>query len=82
MTTIQNNHNSNPHPEVTIAAADLDATTDQTYEIGEGGGNNNRHTHTLILGSADMAKLRAGEAVTVESSDGGGHTHPVLVFCA
>ena len=39
------------------------------------------HTHTLQLTAQDFAKLQMGQAVSVTSGVGGGHTHDIGVAC-
>lgn len=63
---------------LTIAAADLDATTAQTYDI-QGGAT---HGHTITLSPTQLAALKAGQSVTVTSSTDLSHDHAVTVTCA
>lgn len=61
-----------------IPAADLDATTEKTYNIQ----GTAAHPHTLVFTAAQMAELKGGASVTVTSSLDASHTHDVTVTCA
>jgi hypothetical protein len=63
---------------LSIPAADLDATTDKTYDI-QGSAP---HTHSVTFTAAQMAELKGGASVTVTSSVESSHSHDVSVTCA
>jgi hypothetical protein len=73
-TAIAGNHGHT----LSIARADLDATTNQTYNI-TGTAN---HPHTVTLTPAQLQSLKAGQSVTVTSSTDASHEHAVTVSCA
>ena len=59
--TISDNHGH----VLAIAAADLDSTSDKTYDIQGSAG----HTHSVTFTAAQLAQLKAGNTVSVTSSD-------------
>ncbi|MFT5354652.1 MAG: hypothetical protein ACI9KE_001859 [Polyangiales bacterium] len=69
---------SNHGHTVAVPAADVAAGADVTYDIQGTSG----HAHTLTVSAADFATLAGGTGVSVESSDGAGHTHSVMITCA
>lgn len=71
---IEGNHG---HVFASIAAADLDSATDKVYDIR---GQSN-HPHTITLTPAQLAQIKAGTAVEVESSEDASHRHKVTVTC-
>jgi len=62
-----------------IAVADLDSTTARTYNIM----GSATHSHNVTFSVAQLAQLKAGDAVSVTSTPGStdGHTHQVDVTC-
>jgi len=62
-----------------IAVADLDSTTAKTYDI-TGSAD---HSHSVTLSTAQLGQLKAGVAVTVNSTPAttDGHTHSLGVSC-
>jgi hypothetical protein len=65
---------------LTIARADLDATTNQTYQIKGSAG----HDHSVTFTPAQLQSLKAGSSVVVTSTDatlGPSHTHQVTASC-
>jgi hypothetical protein len=62
---------------LTIALTDLDSTTAKTYDI-HGSAD---HTHSVTFSAAQLAQLKAGNLVTVTSSETLAHTHVVNVSC-
>lgn len=69
---------SNPHGHVlTIPTADLDLTTNKTYPIQ----GQSSHNHDVTLTPAHFAQIKAGTAVTVESTFDSSHTHVVTINC-
>ncbi len=67
-----------PHGhELPIEAADLDSTTDKTYDI-QGSAP---HAHMVTLTAAQLAELKAGQSVVVTSSVDAGHSHELTVTC-
>lgn len=63
---------------VTIDKADLESTTPKTYSI-QGSAS---HDHSITLSPANLAALKAGQSVTVTSSNNFQHDHSVMVTCA
>jgi hypothetical protein len=62
---------------LTIAAADLNSTTDLTYDI-QGSAT---HNHKVTFSAAQLAQLKAGTAVTVTTFNGPGHEHSITESC-
>lgn len=62
---------------LTIDEADLDSTTDKTYNI-MGSAN---HDHTVTFTVAQLGMLKNGQSVTVASSSSASHTHNVTASC-
>jgi len=74
-TTISANHG---HTMV-VTIADVNAAANKMYIITGSAG----HDHEVDLTADQFAKLRAGQSVTIESSESGnGHSHSVTVSCA
>jgi hypothetical protein len=61
-----------------IARADLDATTNQIYNI-TGSAN---HPHSVTFTPAQLQALKAGQSVTVTSTTDASHDHAVTASCA
>jgi hypothetical protein len=61
-----------------IPAADLDATTNKTYNIT---GTSN-HTHTVTFTPTQLQDLKAGRTVRLTSSTDSNHNHEVTASCA
>lgn len=61
-----------------IPQADLDSTTAKTYNI-QGTAD---HNHTVTFSAADLADLKAGRMVTVQSSTTLAHSHTIVEACA
>ena len=59
-TQITNNHGH----DLSILAADLNSTVSKTYDIVGAGG----HSHQVTFSAAQLAQLKAGQAVTVAST--------------
>jgi hypothetical protein len=77
-TQISGNHGHS----LTIASTDLDSMTDKVYSIMGAA----THDHMVTLTVAQLAKLKAGQSVTVTSSvtnapSIGSHSHDVTVSC-
>lgn len=69
---------SNNHGHTLVLGADqLDATTDLTLNIEGTAG----HNHTVVLTAAQLAAIKAGTAVTVDSSTALTHRHTVTAHC-
>jgi hypothetical protein len=68
---------SNHGHVLAIPAADLDATSARTYDITGSAG----HAHTVTFSAAQLAALKAGNAVTLASSLTSGHSHPIDGRC-
>lgn len=71
--TISSNHGHT----LTILAADLNSAVDMTYNI-QGAAD---HNHTVTFTAAQLAQLKAGQAVTVNSSTTLQHLHGVTETC-
>ena len=66
---------------MTVDAATLNATTSQmltTSSAGQAPG----HTHMITLTPANLATLRGGGMVQVESTNVDGHTHTYQISCS
>lgn len=63
---------------LSIARADLDATTNQTYNI-TGTAN---HAHSVTFTPAQLQALKAGQSVMVNSTTDAAHDHAVTASCA
>lgn len=63
---------------LSIPRADLDSTTNRTYNI-TGSAN---HPHTVTFTPAQLQALKAGQNVTVVSSTDASHEHTVTASCA
>jgi hypothetical protein len=61
-----------------IAAADLDSTTDKTYDIEGTAG----HTHSVTFTAAQLAQLKAGTTVSVTTTMTLNHDHRIGEHCA
>jgi hypothetical protein len=62
---------------LTIARADLDATSNRSYDI-TGSAN---HPHTVTFTPAQLQALKAGQTVIVLSSTNAAHDHAVTASC-
>lgn len=62
----------------TIPGADVAAGVEKTYNIQGASG----HPHTIVVTAAMFSMLKAGQSVTVTSSNDAAHTHNVTVTCA
>ncbi|MBI5721143.1 MAG: hypothetical protein HZC37_26015 [Burkholderiales bacterium] len=60
-----------------IERADLDSTTDKTYDIRGSSG----HTHQVVLTPTQLSTLKAGGTISVFSSVAELHAHAVSVAC-
>jgi hypothetical protein len=72
--TISDNHGH----VLAIAAADLDSTTDKTYDIQGTAG----HTHSVTFTAAQLAQLKAGGTVSVTTTMALAHDHRIGEHCA
>jgi hypothetical protein len=72
--TISDNHGHT----LAIAAADLNSTSDITYDIQGSAG----HTHSVTFTAAQLAQLKAGNTVSVTSSMTLSHDHRISDRCA
>jgi hypothetical protein len=72
--TISDNHGH----VLAIAAADLDSTSDKSYDI-QGAAS---HSHTVTFSAAELAQLKAGNTVSVTSSMTLNHDHRIGERCA
>jgi hypothetical protein len=63
---------------VVVSDADITAGVEKTYDIRGTSG----HAHAITITAALFAKLRTHMAITVPSTEVGGHTHDVTVTCA
>lgn len=73
-TSIANNHGHS----LTIPEADLSSSTDKTYSIQGSAG----HDHTVTITAAQLASLKAGQSVAVNSTTTQSHMHAVTAQCA
>jgi hypothetical protein len=71
---IGNNHGH----ELVIPYADTASAASLSYSIR----GSSDHDHTVILSAQQLAQVRSGASVTVNSTTSGGHTHSVTVMCA
>jgi len=62
---------------LSIDEADLDATTDKTYNIMGTAG----HDHTVTFTAPQLAMLKAGQTVVVNSTTTNAHMHAVTARC-
>lgn len=60
-----------------IPAADLDSTLDKSYDVQ----GTSSHTHLVTLSAAQLAQLKAGQAIQVTTSLDASHTHDVSGGC-
>jgi len=60
-----------------LPRADLDSTTDKTYNI-QGDAD---HNHRVTFTAADLANLKAGRAVSVQTTVTLGHQHGITEDC-
>lgn len=63
---------------LSIARADLDAMTNQTYDITAAA----NHPHSVTFTPAQLQALKAGQSVTVTSTTNAAHEHAVTASCA
>lgn len=63
---------------LSIASADLDSTTNRTYDI-TGTAN---HPHSVTFTPAQLQSLKAGQSVMVTSTTNSAHDHVVTASCA
>jgi hypothetical protein len=64
---------------LTVAAADLDSMVDKIYGIQAA----SDHNHLVTLSPVQLAQIKAGTAVTVQSTAAAdGHAHAVTVNCS
>jgi hypothetical protein len=63
---------------LTIAEADLTSAIDKTYSIQGSAG----HDHTVTFTAAQLASLRSGQSVVVNSTTASSHMHAVTAACA
>ncbi len=69
---------SNHGHVMVVALADVTAGTEKTYDISGSSG----HVHMVTVSAANMASLKTGGTVMVQSTSGNAHTHAVTVMCA
>lgn len=60
-----------------IPAADLDSTDAKTYSIQ----GSSVHDHTITLTPANLADLKAGTSVSVDSTVEAAHSHSITITC-
>jgi hypothetical protein len=68
---------SNHGHDMRIAFADFDAGQSKTYSI-KGTAD---HDHSVTLSAQDFTDLKAGKTITKESTNNGGHSHPMQIVC-
>lgn len=69
---------SNHGHVMVVALADVTAGIAKDYDITGTAG----HTHTVTVSASNMATLKTGGTVMVQSSSANAHTHAVTVMCA
>ena len=72
---IETNHVHGLHVLV-VSKEDVTAAVDKTYDIMGAA----THTHMVTITAADFATVKT-TPIMVTSTDGGGHTHVVMVSC-
>jgi hypothetical protein len=72
--TISDNHGH----VLAIATADLDSTSDKTYDIQ----GNADHSHNVTFSAAQLAQLKAGSTVSVTTTMTLAHDHRIGERCA
>jgi hypothetical protein len=72
---IETNHPHGMHTLV-VSKEDVTAAVDKTYDIMGAA----THTHSITITAANFAAVKTAP-ITVTSTDGGGHTHVVMVSC-
>ena len=68
---------SNHGHELHIAVADFDSGQSKTYSI-KGIAD---HDHAVTLTAQDFTNLKNGKKITKESTNNGGHSHPMQIAC-
>ena len=68
---------SNHGHSFTVLNADFDSGQSKTYSI-RGTAD---HDHSLTLTAQDFTDLKAGKKITKESTNSGGHSHPMQIVC-
>ncbi len=72
---IATNHPHGMHSLV-VSKEDVAAAVDKTYDIMGA----STHAHSITVTAADFAAMKTAP-ISVTSTDGGGHTHVVMVSC-
>lgn len=72
--TISSNHGHT----LSVPAADVEAGTEQTYDIR----GSSSHSHTVTITAADFTELRDSGSIRLTSSTDAGHNHVVTITCA
>lgn len=68
---------SNHGHVITVSLADVNAGANKTYAIM----GTSAHAHDVTVSAAQFTMIKNGQTVTVQSTDGGGHTHSVTLQC-
>ena len=68
---------SNHGHELSVPAADFDAGESKTYSIR----GTSAHDHSVTLTAQDFTDLKGGKKITKESTNNGGHSHPMQISC-
>ena len=68
---------SNHGHELQIPAADFDSGQTKTFSIK----GSSDHDHQVVFTAQDFTDLKAGKKITKESTNTGGHTHPMQIVC-
>ena len=60
-----------------LDGADFDAGQNKTYSIK----GTSDHDHSVTITAQDFTDLKAGKKITKESTNTGGHSHPMQIVC-
>jgi len=69
---------SNHGHSLTVSKEDVDAGVETQYNIQGTSG----HSHSVTLSESNFASLKNNQTISVTSTTGSGHTHPVTVSCS
>jgi hypothetical protein len=69
---------SNHGHSLSVPKEDVDAGVEKEYNIQGTSG----HGHSVIVSSGNFASLKNNQSISITSTTGNGHTHPVTVSCS
>jgi len=69
---------SNHGHSLSVSKEDVDAGIEKQYNIQGTSG----HSHSVIISEGNFASLKNNQSISITSSTGSGHTHPVTVSCS